>query len=88
MTDPLKLLDTIEPALIAPALVRLAARLTIVAQTVHEADGELLAPEQVAQLLHMSRKFVYANARSLGGVRIGRRLRFKKGRVERWLARR
>jgi excisionase family DNA binding protein len=50
-------------------------------------DSRLLEPDEVAELLAISRKRVYALARGGGlpHIRIGRYLRFRAEAVQRWI---
>ncbi len=57
-------------------------------ETATEPTPEVLTAEQVAKLLHISRKSVYASFRKgeiPGGRRIGAALRFSRTRVLQWL---
>lgn len=52
------------------------------------AAPELLTVEQVAARLHCGKQFVYRNARSLGGVKVGRSVRFPSAAVDKYVGRR
>lgn len=45
----------------------------------------LQSVEEVADYLGMSTKWVYRNALRLGGIRVGRCLRFRRGNVDKFL---
>jgi excisionase family DNA binding protein len=78
-----------DPALlaIAAALDRLAAAVERLAPPPE--PEPLLTVEDVQALLKLPHpRHVYPLADDLGAVRVGRRLRFKRARVERYLARR
>ena len=63
-------LDSIPLADVPGAIARLLARLSARPATVKADDA--LTPAQAAKLLGMSRKYVYAHVRELGGVRLGK----------------
>jgi len=86
-SDELAVLDQIDPPLIGAAIARLAGRL-LAAPAPDADDAALLTPDDVARLLRVSKKAVYARGRELGAVRIGRRLRFPRKAVDRFVARR
>lgn len=52
------------------------------------AAAELLTVKQVAARLNCGKQFVYRNARSLGGVKTGRSVRFPSAAVDKYVARR
>lgn len=53
-------------------------------------DGPLLRPEEAAALLSVKTSWVYDAARTgkLPCIRVGRHIRFTRGMLEEWLARR
>jgi excisionase family DNA binding protein len=52
------------------------------------AAAELLRVKEVAARLNCGKQFVYRNARSLGGVKMGRSVRFPSAAVDKYIARR
>lgn len=50
-------------------------------------SDSLLRVEEVCDLLRVGTTFVYRHAAELGGVKVGRHLRFRKGDIEAWLDR-
>jgi excisionase family DNA binding protein len=56
--------------------------------TASQVVAELLTVEQVAARLRCGKQFVYRHSRSLGGVKVGRSVRFPSAAVERYVARR
>ncbi len=76
-------LDALPVEAIPGAIAFLAAKqMAAPAISAPVVSDELLTPEQAAKLLKTSRKFVYANVRLLGGVRLGKgpraRIRFRR----------
>src|SRR5262245_25718535 len=59
------------------------------AGTMHDvaAEEQYLTPEQVAEMLALPKAYAYRHKRQLGGVKIGKYLRFPKSVVQRRLAR-
>ncbi len=47
--------------------------------------GQLLTVKEVSDLLKVGPTFVYRHAAELGGVKVGRHLRFKRGDIDTWL---
>lgn len=47
--------------------------------------GQLLTVKEVSDLLKVGPTFVYRHAADLGGVKVGRHLRFRKGDIDTWL---
>jgi hypothetical protein len=83
--DALAVLDAIEPAQIPAAIARLAAR-AMLAPRVDAAPDQLLTPAEAAALLHVPVRWIWRNARVLGGVRASpRKLLISRRRVVRWL---
>jgi excisionase family DNA binding protein len=77
-------LDAIPRERVPAAIAYLATRLLA---PVEEPADAYLTPDEVAALLRADRRWVYRNARRLGGVHLSRRrLRFPRRRVERYLA--
>lgn len=48
-------------------------------------SDSLLRVEDVCELLRVGPTFVYRHAAELGGVKVGRHLRFRRGDIEAWL---
>ena len=57
------------------------------AQTMEEENGRLLTPEEVAERLRVTKKWVYAQARTgaLPCVHVGRYVRFDVADIEAWI---
>lgn len=86
MSDVLAALDAIPHALVPAAIARLTARLLAAPP---EPDDELLTPIETARMLRVHKRWTYAHARELGGVRLsGRQLRFPRRAVLRFIKRR
>lgn len=49
--------------------------------------GQLLTVKEVCDLLKVGPTFVYRHAADLGGVKVGRHLRFRKRDIDAWLDR-
>lgn len=47
----------------------------------------LLTVEDVCALLQVAPTFVYRHAREMGGVKVGKHLRFRPADLEEWLSR-
>jgi excisionase family DNA binding protein len=85
MPDVLEALDAIPVAQVPAAIARLTTRL----MTPPDPADELLDVAQVAALLRVPPKFVYAHADDLGAVRLSRRkVRFSRKTVTRYIERR
>jgi len=67
MSDPL---DSIPLADVPAAIARLLGRLS--ARPASTKADDALNPAEAAKLLHVSRKYVYAHVRDLGGRRLGK----------------
>jgi excisionase family DNA binding protein len=52
------------------------------------AAAELLTVQQTAARLNCGTQFVYRNARSLGGIKMGRSVRFPSAGIDKYVARR
>lgn len=50
--------------------------------------GQMLTVKEVCDLLKVGPTFVYRHAADLGGVKVGRHLRFRNGDIDSWLDRR
>ncbi|SRR6266496_1728721 len=74
--DELRTVDGAEPASAAPTAV----------PDSHAVERHL-TPEQVEDLLHLPRGYAYDHKRQLGGVKVGKYLRFPETVVRRRLAR-
>jgi len=84
VADALAILDAVPTEQVPAAILRLSARL--VAAPRPEAPDDLLTVEQAAALLRQSRRWVWAHARELGGVRSSpRKLLLSRRRVLRWV---
>jgi hypothetical protein len=68
-SDTLAVLDAIPTEQVPAAITRLSARLL----TPVNAADDLLSAEQAAKLLKASRRWLYAHADELGGVRMSRK---------------
>ncbi|MFL5613774.1 MAG: helix-turn-helix domain-containing protein [Gemmatimonadaceae bacterium] len=94
--DPLAAIEAIPRELLPSALARLASRLlapapgaATPAPNATPDASKLLTPQEVASRLGVKVRYVYRNAKKLGGVRFGlRTLRFPEAALERELAKR
>lgn len=85
MSDTLDVLDQIPVGQVPAAIARLTTRL----MAPPDPADELLTVADVARLLKVSPKVVYANAAALGAVRLSRRsIRFSRKMVTRYIERR
>jgi helix-turn-helix protein len=85
VSDALAVLDAIPVAQVPAAIARLAARVMAPA----DPADELLNVDDVARLLKVTPKFVYAHGDDLGAVRLSRRkVRFSRRAVVRYVERR
>ena len=80
------MLDAIPAAQVPAAIARLSARLLVTAPPPEPVQAEeWLTARDVAARLKVPVKFVYANARALGGAKLGRKaLRFSARGVRRF----
>ena len=85
--DPLAALDLIPRELLPAALARIGARL-LESSAVKPNGDHLLTPDQAAERLGVSTKWVYRHQDDLGAIRLsGRALRIPTSAVEAFLAR-
>jgi excisionase family DNA binding protein len=84
--DPLAAIDLIPRELLPAALARIASRL-LEAQAAKPNGDRLLTPDQAAERLGVSVKWVYRHQDDLGAVRLsGRALRIPAARLEAYVA--
>jgi excisionase family DNA binding protein len=79
-------LDAIPLEQVPAAIAKLSARLLQQRPERSSARADdALTPAEAAKLLHVSRKYVYAHVRDLGGVRLGKgpraRVRFSRRKL-------
>jgi excisionase family DNA binding protein len=80
-TDPFASLDGIPVETLLLYLARRTLATPSAAAPTAAASDELLTAAEVARLLKITTKAVYRMAKSLGVVRVGRRVRFARTRV-------
>ncbi len=84
--DSLAVLDAVPVESIPAAIARLAARAMQAPRGDPATPDEQLTVEQAARLLHVSRRWIWENARVLGATRVSpRKLLFSRRRLLRWL---